>query len=56
MATGRHHDEVGESLTPMGQVESIGRFARGLGPRRVRIGLAVGGAVLLLLALLTAIT
>ena len=30
-------DEVASVLTPMGQVESLGNFARGLGPRTVRV-------------------
>jgi hypothetical protein len=40
-------DEVPSVLTPMGQVESLGNFARGLGPRTVKtllfgtLGLAV---------------
>jgi hypothetical protein len=42
-------------LTPMGQVDSIGAFARGLGRRRVQIALGVGGALVLLLALLAAL-
>ena len=37
-------------LTPMGQVDSIGSFTRGLGPRRVKILIGVAGGVLLLLA------
>jgi hypothetical protein len=42
-------------LTPMGQVDSIGRFARGLGARRTKNALAAGGALLLILAFLAAI-
>lgn len=43
-------------LTPMGEVESLGDFARGLGVRRVKIALVVGGALALALALLSAIS
>ena len=39
----------------MGQVDSIGMFARGLGPRRATIAIAVVGGVLLLIALITAV-
>ena len=42
-------------LTPMGQVDSIGSFARGLGARRVKILIGIAGVVLLVLALLSAI-
>jgi hypothetical protein len=52
----RHSDDgPGSELTPMGQVDSIGAFARGLGPRRVKIALAVAGGVLLLIAVLIAV-
>ena len=43
-------------LTPMGQVESIGNFAHGLGSRRVKIALVVGGAFMLALAAFAAMT
>jgi hypothetical protein len=43
-------------LTPMGEVESMGDFARGLGARRVKIALVVGGVVVLALAVLTTIS
>lgn len=46
-------DGPGGVLTPMGQVDSAGAFARGLGARRLRIVLAIGGGLMLLLALLT---
>jgi hypothetical protein len=39
-------------LTPMGQIESYGSFARGLGPRRVTI--AIGALGLILIALIAA--
>jgi hypothetical protein len=42
-------------LTPMGEVESIGGFARGLGVRRTKIAIFGGGAVLFVLALLAAL-
>ena len=32
--------EAHSVLTPAGQIESYGNFARGLGPRRVKIGVA----------------
>jgi hypothetical protein len=38
-------------LTPMGQVESVGSFARGLGARRVKWLIAVAGGTALLLAI-----
>lgn len=41
-------------LTPMGQVESLGGFAGGLGRRRVKILLAAFGACVLLLAVVEA--
>jgi hypothetical protein len=34
-------------LTPMGQIESYGSFARGLGPRRVKIAIAAFGIMLI---------
>ncbi len=42
-------------LTPMGEVESIGSFARGLGARRLRITLWIGGGLVMTLALLAAL-
>ncbi len=42
-------------LTPMGEVESIGGFARGLGVRRTKVAIFGGGAVLFVLALLAAL-
>ena len=42
-------------LTPMGQVDSIGSFARGLGARRVKILIGVAGVVLLAIAFLIAV-
>jgi hypothetical protein len=39
-------------LTPMGQVESVGSFARGLGARRVKWLIVVAGETALLLAIL----
>jgi hypothetical protein len=45
-------EEAASVLTPMGQVESLGNFARGLGPRRVRIALFGSLAVLLLVGVL----
>ncbi len=44
-----------DALTPMGQVDAIGAFARGLGPRRLRIGLAIGAGLVMLLAVLAAL-
>ncbi len=41
-------EEVASVLTPMGQVESLGSFARGLGPRVVKIVL-LGSLALVLL-------
>ena len=41
-------DEVASVLTPMGQVESLGNFARGLGPRVVKIVLFGSLALVLL--------
>lgn len=43
----------GSVLTPMGQVNSAGAFARGLGARRLRIAIGIGGASLLFLAILS---
>ena len=42
-------------LTPMGQVDSIGSFARGFGTRQVKILIGITGAVLLALALFNAV-
>jgi hypothetical protein len=41
-------DEVSSVLTPMGQVDSLGHFARGLGPLTVKL-LVFGSLGLLLL-------
>src|SRR5262245_27412277 len=46
----------GSELTPMGQVDSIGSFARGLGPRRTKIAIGVAGAIVLLVALIAAVS
>ena len=46
------NDQVHSALTPVGQIESYGAFARALGPRRVRILIGlVGGVALLALAI-----
>ena len=45
----------GSQLTPMGEVDSMGTFALGLGPRRVKIALASIFGVLVLLALIAAV-
>lgn len=42
-------------LTPMGEVESLGDFARGLGARRIRVTIFAIGAVLLALAFIAAV-
>ncbi len=42
-------------LTPMGQVDSIGSFARGLGARRMKIIIGIVGLVALSIALLSAL-
>jgi hypothetical protein len=42
-------------LTPMGEVESVGNFARGLGARRTTIAFFGFGILLMLLALLAAL-
>ncbi len=42
-------------LTPMGEIESIGDFYRGLGARRTKMVVFGVGGLLLLLALLTAL-
>jgi hypothetical protein len=43
-------EETHSVLTPMGQIESYGNFARGLGARRVKIGAAAVllGAIVLI--------
>ncbi len=46
-------EETHSVLTPMGQIESYGSFARGLGPRRVKIGVT---AMLLVAIALIAIS
>ena len=48
-------DAPPNALTPMGQLESLGAFARGLGARRMKVALGIGSAVVLLLALLATI-
>jgi hypothetical protein len=45
-----------EPDTPMGQVDSLGNFARSLGPRRVKIALFAVGTVAVVLAFLSAIS
>jgi hypothetical protein len=48
--------EVGRDvLTPMGQVESIGAFARGFGARRLKVLLASCGVVVFAIAILIAV-
>jgi hypothetical protein len=42
-------------LTPMGQVDSIDGFARGLGARRVNILIGIAGVLLLAIAFLNAV-
>jgi hypothetical protein len=39
----------------MGQVDSIGAFARGLGARRLKIALGIGSGLLLLLVAIAAL-
>ena len=39
----------------MGQVDSVGAFARGIGPRRVKLALVVIGGILLLVAVIGAV-
>ncbi len=51
----RFDDGPGSTLTPMGQVDSIGAFARGLGARRLKIALGLGGALVLVIAALAAL-
>ena len=45
----------GSEYTPMGQVDSVGMFARGLGPRRTKIAIGVVGGMMLLIAVLIAL-
>jgi hypothetical protein len=46
------NDEVHSALTPAGQIESYGTFARALGPRRLKIAIGlVGGLAMLALAI-----
>ena len=40
-------------LTPMGQVDATGAFARGLGARRVKIAIFGAGGLVLLVGLAT---
>lgn len=51
--------EFGEArhsvLTPAGEIESTGAFARGLGPRRVKVALFVGCGLIFLIALVATI-
>lgn len=42
-------------LTPMGEVESTGSFARGLGARRVKWMIGIAGVLALVLAALNAL-
>ncbi len=51
----RFDEGPGSVLTPMGQVNSAGAFARGLGARRLKMVLGLGGGSLLLLAILAAL-
>jgi hypothetical protein len=39
------------ALTPMGQADSLGAFGRGLGPRRVKVLIALMGTALIVLAI-----
>jgi hypothetical protein len=41
--------------TPEGKIESIGKFARGLGPRRIKIGAGVIAVAVMLVAVLAAL-
>lgn len=43
-------------LTPMGEVQALGQFARGLGARRMKIAIGVFGGLAMLLALLEALS
>jgi hypothetical protein len=55
----RFDEGPGSVLTPMGQANSVGAFARGLGLRRLqialKIALGIGAGSLLLLAILAAL-
>lgn len=51
----RFDEGPGSVLTPMGQVNSAGAFARGLGARRLTIAIGIGGASLLFLTILSAL-
>jgi hypothetical protein len=51
----RFDEALRDVLTPMGQVDSIGSFARGFGTRQVKILIGITGAVLLALTLLNAV-
>ena len=42
-------------LTPMGEVESLGDFSRGLGARRTKIAIFGVGGIVVLMALLAAL-
>lgn len=42
-------------LTPMGEVESLGDFSRGLGARRTKIAVFGVGGIVMLMALLAAL-
>ncbi len=48
-------DAPRDALTPMGQVDSIGSFARGLGARRVKILITIVSVLALSAALLAAL-
>jgi hypothetical protein len=48
----RFDEGPGSALTPMGQVNSAGAFARGLGARRLKIALGIGAGSLLFVAIL----
>ncbi len=49
-------EDVHNVLTPMGEVQSLGQFARGLGARRLTIAIGVFGGLAMLLALLQALS
>jgi hypothetical protein len=51
----RFDEGPGSVLTPLGQVNSAGAFARGLGARRLKIASGIGGGSLLLLSILAAL-
>lgn len=48
-------EDVHDVLTPMGEVDSLGSFARGLGARRVKFMIVVFGGLAMMLALLAAV-